>query len=115
MNIRDPGRRRFLGLTATIAVLPLVPGLQAAAAPPTTPAAPAKLPKLTDANPVAKGLGYTENAASVKHAMYKPGSSCANCAQFKPIAGGGVYGQCTLFPQNTVASKGWCSAWAKKV
>ncbi|MFC5579002.1 high-potential iron-sulfur protein [Lysobacter niabensis] len=107
MNIRDPGRRRFLGLTATIAVLPLVPGLPATAA-------PAKLPKLTDANPVAKGLGYSENAASVKHAMYKPGSTCANCAQFKPVAGDAAYGLCTLFPQNTVASKGWCSAWAKK-
>jgi len=66
------------------------------------------------ANAVAKGLGYSENAASVKHAMYKPGSTCANCAQFKPVAGDSSYGLCTLFPQNTVASKGWCSAWAKK-
>ena len=30
------------------------------------------------------------------------------------LAAGGAYGLCTLFPQNTVASKGWCSAWAKK-
>ena len=90
-------------------MLPLLPGLAAAA-----PAAPATLPKLTLANAVAKGLAYTENAASAKHAMYKPGSTCANCAQFKALAAGGAYGLCTLFPQNTVASKGWCSAWAKK-
>ena len=111
-GIRNPGRRRFLGMTATIAMLPLLP--PAAAAPPAKPAAPAKLPKLTDANPVAKGLGYSENAASVKHAMYKPGSTCATCSQFKAVAGGGAYGLCTLFPQNMVASKGWCAAWAKK-
>lgn len=113
MDIRNPGRRNFLGLTATIVVLPLVPALPAAAAP-VDPATPAKLPKLTLANPVAKGLAYTENAAGVKHAMYKPGSTCANCSQFKALAGGGAYGLCTLFPQNTVAAKGWCSAWAKK-
>ena len=112
MDIRNRGRRRFLGLTATIAVLPMLSPLAAAA--PAKPAAPAKLPKLTDANPVAKGLGYSENAASVKHAMYKPGSTCATCSQFKAVAGGGAYGLCTLFPQNMVASKGWCAAWAKK-
>ena len=85
MNIRDPGRRRFLGTAATFAVLPLLPGLAAAA-----PAAPATLPKLTLANAVAKGLAYTENAASAKHAMYKPGSTCANCAQTSGLGNSGA-------------------------
>lgn len=106
MTIRNPSRRRFLGYTAAAAALPLVfKSLPADAAAP--------LPKLTLDNPQAKALAYTENAATVKHAAFKPGSSCANCALYKGAAGQ-AYGPCSLFPQNTVAAKGWCSAWAKK-
>ncbi|GAB3745905.1 high-potential iron-sulfur protein [Lysobacter olei] len=107
MDLSNPGRRRFLAYSAAAAAIPLV--LKALPA----QAAPAALPKLTAANPQAKALAYTENAAAVKHPVFKAGSNCANCTLYKG-AKGQAYGPCTLFPQNTVAAKGWCSAWAKK-
>jgi hypothetical protein len=76
-------------------------------------AAPAALPKLDANNPTAKALAYTENAATAKHPKHKAGDQCANCNFFKAPAGQ-AYGPCTLFPKNSVAAKGWCSAWAKK-
>jgi hypothetical protein len=103
MNTTENSRRRFL-LQASLAAtaLPLL-GLSAAQA-----AAPA-LKKLPLDNPQAKALAYTENAATVKHASFKPGSNCANCQFFTAATGA-----CTLFPGHSVAAKGWCSAWAKK-
>jgi len=105
----DPCRRRFL-LTAAAAAasLPLLAG----AAPAGAAAAP--LPRLPLADPAAKALAYTDNAAVVKHAAFKPGSACSNCNFFKAGAGQ-TYGPCTLFPKHTVAAEGWCSAWAKKL
>lgn len=105
----DPCRRRFLlSAVAAAASVPLLAGaarVQAASAP---------LPALPLTDPAAKALAYTDNAAAVKHAAFKPGSSCANCNFYKAGAGQ-AYGPCTLFPKNTVAAKGWCSAWAKKL
>lgn len=107
VTIRNPGRRRFLGYTAAAAAIPLVlRSLPAGAADPA-------LPKLPLDHPQAKALGYSENAATVKHPTFKAGSSCANCTLYKGTAGQ-ASGPCALFPQNTVAAKGWCSAWAKK-
>ena len=65
----------------------------------------------TDATAVA--LAYTEDAASAKHASFKPGSLCSNC-QFYTGAPDAARGPCTLFAGYSVAAKGWCSAWAKK-
>ncbi len=62
----------------------------------------------------AQALGYAEDATKVKHAAFKAGSNCANCNFYKG-AKGSASGPCTLFPKNSVVSKGWCSAWAKKV
>lgn len=102
----DRSRRRFVTLAAAAAAAPLV--LR------TLPAQAADLPKLTPADPAAKALAYTEDAAAVKHPAFKPGSHCANCNFYKGAAGA-AYGPCQLFPKNSVAAKGWCSAWAKKV
>ncbi|MBP6748091.1 MAG: high-potential iron-sulfur protein [Xanthomonadaceae bacterium] len=111
----DASRRRFL-TTAVVAAAaaPLaLSGLNAnAAAPAAAPAAKA-LPKLALTDPMAKALAYTENAAAVKHAAFKPGSSCANCNLYKG-AKGAATGPCSIFPKNSVVPKGWCSAWAKK-
>lgn len=105
----DPRRRRFLlTAVAAAAAMPLLAGAAR------TEAAATPLPKLPLADPAAKALAYTDDAAKVKHAAFKPGSSCANCNFFKAEAGQ-AYGPCTLFPKNTVAAKGWCSAWAKKL
>lgn len=99
-------RRRFLALAAVTAAAPLALKL--------LPAEAAEaLPKLSPDNPQAKALAYTEDAKTVKHPTYKPGSACANCNFFKapPTQ---EYGPCMLFPKNSVAAKGWCSAWVKK-
>jgi hypothetical protein len=108
MNAQDSSRRRFLGQAITAALAGLT--LDAFAGP---AAAPPALPKLTQDNPQAKALAYTENAATVKNPVYKPGSVCANCNFYKG-AKGQAYGPCQMFPQNSVAAKGWCAAWAKK-
>ena len=104
----DASRRRFLSIAlVTAAAAPIV--LRAGDA-----AAQATLPKLAVTDPTAKALAYTENAAAVKHPAFKPASNCANCNFYKG-AKGQAYGPCTLFPKNSVAAKGWCSAWAKKL
>lgn len=105
MNPSEASRRRFLAQASLAAlVLPLLAAQGAGAAAP----APA-LKKLPIDNPQAKALAYVENAATVKHASFKPGSTCANCQFFTATTGA-----CTLFPGHSVAAKGWCSAWAKK-
>jgi hypothetical protein len=49
----------------------------------------------------------------LKHPAFKPGSNCTNCTFYKGAAGAAT-GPCQLFPQHSVAAKGWCSGWAKK-
>lgn len=111
MNALDPSRRRFLG-GMTAAASALLTPVVARAAPPAAPK-PGALPRLAPDQPQAKALAYTENAASAKHALFKPGSSCSNCNFYRGVAGQ-ASGPCQMFPQNTVSAKGWCLAWAKK-
>jgi hypothetical protein len=108
----DASRRRFLStaLAATVTA-PFALGSRASQA--TAPAAAKPLPKLPSTDPAAKALAYTENAAAVKHAAFKAGSTCLKCNLYKG-AKGQAFGPCTIFPKNTAAAKGWCSAWAKK-
>jgi hypothetical protein len=109
-------RRRFLAFAAVAAAAaPVLAALPAQAAVPAATPAAAKtpLPKLPLTDPAAKALTYTENAAAAKHANFKAGSQCANCNLYKG-AKGQAFGPCTIFPKNTVAAKGWCSAWVKK-
>lgn len=110
MHTHDPSRRRFLAqaMTATAAATLALNATANQAAP-----AAAKLPKLPLDNPQAKALAYTEDAATVKHPSFKPGSRCDNCNLYKG-AKGEAYGPCQIFPQHSVAAKGWCAGWAKK-
>lgn len=106
----DPAvsRRSFLARAALVAAAaPLASRLL------TQPARAADLPPLAPDNPTAVALAYSEDAAGVKHAVYKPGSTCANC-QFYTGAADASRGPCSLFPNFSVASKGWCAAWAAK-
>ena len=108
MSRSDPSRRRFLvRAAAAAAAAPFAAQLFSA------PARAADLPALPADHATAVALGYTEDAASAKHASFKPGSVCANC-QFYTGTADAARGPCTLFPNYSVAAKGWCSAWAKK-
>lgn len=108
MNESTPSRRRFL-LNMAIAATALPMGARMLV----NPALAQDLPALPLDNAQAKALGYSEDAASVKHPNFKPASDCANC-QFYQGAAGAASGPCQLFPGHSVTSKGWCSAWAKK-
>ncbi|MGO4549571.1 high-potential iron-sulfur protein [Lysobacter sp. 2RAF19] len=110
MHTHDPSRRRFLARAVTATAIATL-ALDATSAP-AAPAA-AKLPKLPPDNAQAKALSYTEDATKVKHPSFKAGSRCDNCNFFKG-AKGDASGPCQIFPQFSVSSQGWCSAWAKK-
>ena len=101
-------RRAFLLRTAAVAgALPLVlHDLR-------RPAHAQDLPKLPLDNATAKALAYAEDASKVAHASFKPGSDCANC-NFIQGNDGDARRPCTLFAGYSVASAGWCSAWAAK-
>lgn len=108
MTESNPSRRRFLTRTVVAAAAaPFAARLLGA------PAHAADLPPIPADHATAVALAYTEDAASAKHASFKPGSTCANC-QFYTGAGDAARGPCTLFAGYSVAAKGWCSAWAKK-
>lgn len=99
-------RRRFLkvaaGTTAAAVVMGGLPRFAKAA----------DLPHVTDADPTAKALDYTENAAASKNPKHKPGDDCTNC-QF--YSGGPTgYGPCQLFPGKSVNAKGWCVSHTPK-
>ncbi len=103
MNARQTSRRQFLIQAAAVAALPFVAAIASGEV-----RAQALKPLPAD-NPQAKALAYSADAATVKHASFKPGSLCANCQFFTAATGA-----CALFPGFSVPPKGWCSAWAKK-
>lgn len=104
-----PSRRRFLRNVALAAVAaPLGVRMVAQSA-----FAQQELPLLDPDNAQAKALAYNEDAASVQHPSFKPGSDCGNC-QFYQGAPGSTAAACALFPGYNVKSAAWCSAWAKK-
>lgn len=104
MTAPNPSRRHFLIQAIVVtAALPfagslLVDRVQAQA-----------LKKLPLDNATAKALAYAENASTVKHPGFKPGSHCGNCQFFTAATGA-----CTLFPGFSVPATAWCSAWARK-
>jgi hypothetical protein len=98
-----PSRRRFL-IVAALAAAAVPIGMRMMGE-----AHAAALTKLPVDNTQAKALGYAEDAGTVKHASYKPGSTCSNCQFFTAATGA-----CALFAGFSVSPKGWCSAWAKK-
>ena len=78
--------------------------------------ATASLPHLTDANPAAASLGYTEDTTTVNarnFPTHKAEQRCANCKYFQP--GSGVYSPCRLYPGNAVNVNGWCAGYVARV
>ena len=74
------------------------------------------LPHLTDANPGAASLGYTEDSSTVdagKFPKHKAEQHCANCKFFQAGADA-QYAPCQLYPGNAVNANGWCAGYASK-
>jgi hypothetical protein len=69
---------------------------------------------LSEADPAAKAVGYTEDASKVdkaKFPTYVAGQTCASCSLFQGKATD-AYGGCTLFGAKQVAARGWCSSYS---
>jgi hypothetical protein len=97
---------------------------EAAATPPVTAppvagtatAAAANLPHLDPGDPVAKSLGYHQDASTIDAAKFPrhvAGQACRKCVQFK---GGAAdeWGPCTIFIGKQVNANGWCTAFAAR-
>ncbi len=109
-NIINLKRRSMLknsifGLTAIAAASVIVPNAVYAD----------DIPVLTEDDPMAMGLGYKLDTATVdatKQPKHTADQSCSNCALFTATTGGA--GTCTIFTGKLVNEKAWCSAYAKK-
>lgn len=74
------------------------------------------LPHLTDSNPSAASLGYTEDSSTVdarKFPRHTPQQRCANCKFFQAAASA-QYAPCQLYPGNAVNANGWCAGYVAK-
>jgi hypothetical protein len=74
------------------------------------------LPHLTDSNPSAASLSYTEDSAAVdarKFPKHKPEQHCANCKFFQ-TGSSAQYAPCQLYPGNAVNANGWCAGYVSK-
>ena len=69
--------------------------------------------KLSETDPAAKAVGYTEAATKVDKARYPgytAGQTCSNCSLFQGSPTD-AYGGCTLFGTKQVAGAGWCNSY----
>ena len=69
-----------------------------------------------DTEPAAVALGYVSDIKKIdskKFPQYAVGQNCATCTLFQGGAKD-VNAPCLAFGGNSVAAKGWCSAWVKK-
>ena len=115
-NPNATSRRRFVRLLGSVvASIPVVSLISTR-----TAAARTELIKLSEREPAAVGLGYRHDATQVDVTMYpkrggETGASqfCRNCT-FYGADSGSDWGPCSVFPGKTVASGGWCNAWANK-
>jgi hypothetical protein len=120
-SAKDPNPSRRLLLAAAGAVGVLVGLRDTGLLYAQTSEAPAPHPGFSPAHvfpdePLAKSLGYKENASEVdkaKFPTYKAGQICANCRFFQGEAGNN-YGACQIFSGKLVTSNGWCSSYNAK-
>ena len=71
---------------------------------------------VAEKDPQAVALGYVADATKADKAKFKTyaaGQLCSNCALYQGKITD-VAAACPLFAGKQVASKGWCSAYAKK-
>jgi hypothetical protein len=101
-------RRTFIQLSAVAAVGCLAqPGREARAD---------DLPRVSEDDPMAQAMKYTDDASTVDAgSRTNPAAdqNCANCALIQG-ADGEAWRPCQIFPGKSVAAAGWCSVWAPK-
>ncbi len=74
-----------------------------------------ELPELTEDDPMAIGLGYKKDTATVDAATqpkHTADQQCDTCALYTSKSD--TAGACAIFPGKQVSASGWCSAYAKK-
>lgn len=71
--------------------------------------------RLSPSDPLAVAFAYVEDATRVdasRFRSYKPGQTCANCAQIEGAADV-EWRPCVLFRDKLVKAAGWCSAYVR--
>jgi len=108
-SIIDLKRRNILkkslfGLSAVVSASIVAPSVYAE-----------DLPEVTEDDPMAIGLGYKKDTATVDSAVqtkHTAEQSCSSCALYTSKSD--TLGTCTIFAGKQVSAKGWCTAYAKK-
>ena len=106
----SPSRRNFLLTLASAGAATL------AAAPAQRAHAQAAAPHISEDDPLAKALGYKNDASAVdksKYPTYKPGQVCGTCRFFQGTAGQ-AWGPCQVLAMKAVNAKGWCVSYSAK-
>jgi hypothetical protein len=101
-------RRQFLQLSAVAAAGALIaPGREAHAS---------DLPPLTEDDPMAKAMKYTNDASTVDPSTRNNPAADQNCSNCALVQGedGEAMRPCQIFPGKAVNANGWCSVWAPK-
>lgn len=100
-------RRSFVvggaGLLSAVAAMPRAARSETAA-------------NLSESDPMAKSLGYRDDAATVDktaYPKYQAGQQCASCQLYQGQPGE-ARGPCPLYQHKLVSAKGWCSAWVQR-
>ncbi len=73
-------------------------------------------PKVDEADPQAKALGYRHDTTKVDAKQYPKhadAQKCSTCQLFQGKAADAA-GGCPIFAGKEVAANGWCSSWVKK-
>ena len=101
-----PRRTVLKGALTSLAAIPVVAFVGRAQAAGT---------KLDPADPQAKALGYVADASKIdaSNTLYKAGSHCSTCVQWKGAASD-AEAACGIFVGKVVPAGGWCKVYAKK-
>ncbi|MBI5505003.1 MAG: high-potential iron-sulfur protein [Deltaproteobacteria bacterium] len=112
-------RRDFIGFgIAALAASPLAASLLSACAGPAQQGVPTT--KVDENDPIAKAIGFKNDAATVDTARFPKRAGeggarqfCYSCSLYlgKPEA---EFAACTMFPGKAVPRGGWCNAWAPR-
>lgn len=101
-------RRKFIQLSAVAAAGCLVQAGREARA--------EDLPHVTEDDPMAQAMKYTNDSTSVDPATRNNPAADQHCANCALVLGneGDAWRPCQIFPGKAVSANGWCSVWAPK-